>query len=76
MGLDVCYSFLNEKKGFILLIFQKKSICSIKRVEEKDLLKEKDFDFFENLKRKEMKRKGFRPTLLKPVILVVKIIAV
>ena len=31
----------------------------MKGMEEKDLLKEKDFDFFEILKRKEMKRKGF-----------------
>ena len=46
----------------MLPIFQKKSICFSKRVEEKDLLKEKDFDFFESLKRKEMKRKRFRPT--------------
>ena len=47
----------------MLLIFQKKRIHFIKKVEEKDLSKEKDFDFFENLQRKEMKRKGFRPTL-------------
>ena len=46
----------------MLLIFQKKRIHFIKKVEEKDLSKEKDFDFFENLQRKEMKRKGFRPT--------------
>ena len=49
----------------MLLIFQKKRIHFIKKVEEKDLSKEKDFDFFENLQRKEMKRKGFRPTLVK-----------
>ena len=46
----------------MLPIFQKKSICFIIKAEEKDLLKEKDFDFFKSLKRKEMKRKVFRPT--------------
>ena len=64
--LGIFAFFKQKEKDLFCLFFQKKSISFIKKVEEKDLLKEKDFDFLENLQRKEMKRKGFRPTQKRP----------